>query len=551
MLLKDLGRDFQFTFFILFAITNEIKQSWKSCSKSLRAPLGNFLLSVSFCKNHGINGNKPGKFLAGALCSQELARGKSLTTIPPRHIRTDHQQPIVSDAVSEIPVIDMQSLRSEGSMEAELAKLDFACGELGFFQRSQLLTQSFARMIPSQEVKSNPKKKMRMRERNPRVRNYQPLLPVAPAAKGNHQPHLERERKPNPDQPRHFHPLRGSIQETERTVGERRRGQGASAHGYGKGILEQSTSFFFTNFPEDWQIGEMWKAFIRCGKVIQIYIARKRDKWGRRFGFARFLDVKSTRELEIKLNQIFVGDQYIKANIAIFSREETKLKRKEINDAGIRKEVKSVKSYANALKGDSGVQDKGKMNNSSIPNKVWQSKEAMNAKQQIGHGLEVQVDKEDEEWLERCFIGKAKCLEIISFLQERFTMEGYFAAKVTPMGGNLLLLLSEDPDDFKYLVDEGRDWLAQWFTEIHPWSPFEAWPRFDGTHWLGFHRTQACWVRCWVPLNPMLGFDAQHAWVPPNAACLDEEGKADVGFLSVDEDEEGIGAGFDFEPNSR
>ncbi|GKV02763.1 hypothetical protein SLEP1_g15158 [Rubroshorea leprosula] len=31
----------------------------------------------------------------------------------------------------------------------------------------------------------------------------------------------------------------------------------------------------------------------------------------------------------------------------------------------------------------------------------------------------------------------------------------------------------------------------------------------------------------------------------------DEEGKAAVGFLQVDEDEEGIGAGFDFEPSKQ
>ncbi|GKV34388.1 hypothetical protein SLEP1_g42763 [Rubroshorea leprosula] len=66
-------------------------------------------------------------------CVQELARDKSLTTIPPRYIRPNHQQPIASDAGTEIPVIDMQSLLSQGSMEVELAKLDFACREWGFF----------------------------------------------------------------------------------------------------------------------------------------------------------------------------------------------------------------------------------------------------------------------------------------------------------------------------------------------------------------------------------------------------------------------------------
>ncbi|GLU14724.1 hypothetical protein SLE2022_312770 [Rubroshorea leprosula] len=69
-------------------------------------------------------------------CVQELAK-EPLTTIPPRYIRPERQQqPIVSDdgLVREIPIIDMQSLLSEESMEAELTKLDFACREWGFFQ---------------------------------------------------------------------------------------------------------------------------------------------------------------------------------------------------------------------------------------------------------------------------------------------------------------------------------------------------------------------------------------------------------------------------------
>ncbi|GKV20076.1 hypothetical protein SLEP1_g30248 [Rubroshorea leprosula] len=32
---------------------------------------------------------------------------------------------------------------------------------------------------------------------------------------------------------------------------------------------------------------------------------------------------------------------------------------------------------------------------------------------------------------------------------------------------------------------------------------------------------------------------------------LDEKGKAAIGFLQVDEDEEGIGAGFDFKPSKQ
>ncbi|KAK6229223.1 hypothetical protein SCA6_018174 [Theobroma cacao] len=66
---------------------------------------------------------------------QELAK-KSIATIPPRYLRPDLEKPIVSDAgsMSEIPVIDMEGLVSKESMDSELAKLDFACKEWGFFQ---------------------------------------------------------------------------------------------------------------------------------------------------------------------------------------------------------------------------------------------------------------------------------------------------------------------------------------------------------------------------------------------------------------------------------
>ncbi|GKV38356.1 hypothetical protein SLEP1_g46272 [Rubroshorea leprosula] len=66
--------------------------------------------------------------------------------------------------------------------------------------------------------------------------------------------------------------------------------------------------------------------------------------------------------------------------------------------------------------------------------------------------------------------------------------------------------------------------------------------------WLGFNTTQALPGFDATQASP--GFDAtRHAWVPPNPAC--PEGKAAVGFLQVDEDEEGIGAGFDFEPSKQ
>ncbi|KAH9779413.1 protein SRG1 [Citrus sinensis] len=68
-------------------------------------------------------------------CVQELVKNPALV-VPDRYIRPDQDSPLISDdtLISQIPVIDMQSLLSKESMDSELAKLDFACKEWGFFQ---------------------------------------------------------------------------------------------------------------------------------------------------------------------------------------------------------------------------------------------------------------------------------------------------------------------------------------------------------------------------------------------------------------------------------
>ncbi|GKU98672.1 hypothetical protein SLEP1_g11645 [Rubroshorea leprosula] len=125
--------------------------------------------------------------------------------------------------------------------------------------------------------------------------------------------------------------------------------------------------------------------------------------------------------------------------------------------------------------------------------------------------MEVQVDEEDIRRLENCYVGQAKCPEIISTLQDTFAMEGYFLAKVTPMGGNLVLLPSGDEEELKHLVVEGHEWLAQWFTDVRPWTPEEVatkrftWLRCQGVPlhiWkCNFFETVACMFRKFVSLN--------------------------------------------------
>ncbi|KAL3522613.1 hypothetical protein ACH5RR_015447 [Cinchona calisaya] len=66
---------------------------------------------------------------------QELSKER-ISKIPPRYVHHDQESPIVSheNLLPTVPVIDIQALLSENSMDSELEKLHLACKEWGFFQ---------------------------------------------------------------------------------------------------------------------------------------------------------------------------------------------------------------------------------------------------------------------------------------------------------------------------------------------------------------------------------------------------------------------------------
>ncbi|KAJ0777604.1 putative RNA-binding domain superfamily [Helianthus annuus] len=69
--------------------------------------------------------------------------------------------------------------------------------------------------------------------------------------------------------------------------------------------------------------GKELAEFIRhLGVIFDLYIARKRDKGGNRFGFVSFLDVKDTKEMVRNLCDIRMGDYGLRANVARFTLED-------------------------------------------------------------------------------------------------------------------------------------------------------------------------------------------------------------------------------------
>jgi len=73
----------------------------------------------------------------------------------------------------------------------------------------------------------------------------------------------------------------------------------------------------------------MIKIFKRWARVKEVFISRRLNKWGRRFGFVRFFEVRNVGRLERDLDQIYIGNKKLHVNILRYRRSEVESKRVE------------------------------------------------------------------------------------------------------------------------------------------------------------------------------------------------------------------------------
>lgn len=89
--------------------------------------------------------------------------------------------------------------------------------------------------------------------------------------------------------------------------------------------IAMEITFYFTNFPHMWNHLIMKDIFAKYGEVVDVFIARKRNNLGKRFGFVRFVNVDDIAEFENTLNSICIGTMKMACNVARFQRQSPKL----------------------------------------------------------------------------------------------------------------------------------------------------------------------------------------------------------------------------------
>ncbi|GAU43006.1 hypothetical protein TSUD_187270 [Trifolium subterraneum] len=245
----------------------------------------------------------------------------------------------------------------------------------------------------------------------------------------------------------------------------------------------ETTSFFFTNFPNDVKASDLWSRFARFARVGEVYIPNKVDKQGHRFGFVKFRDVRDAKELLRRISDIWVGSFRLRVNLSKL-RKNPPAVAKDVLKAGPLKDYNYAscdKSFQEALLDDNvkGGRSGG-----------YQG-EMVGAQQKSEVVWEVEVEDEVVAKLGGAYVGYLVEDKVASIIQNQFRMDGFQNLKVCALGFRKILLWSDKVGEVKEVV-ETVGWWCSLFERIVPWSPSLV------------STQRVTWIRCLgVPL---------HAW---------------------------------------
>ncbi|MCH91957.1 RNA recognition motif, partial [Trifolium medium] len=235
-------------------------------------------------------------------------------------------------------------------------------------------------------------------------------------------------------------------------------------HGYIHNVDQSSVSFFVTNFPEDCTSEDLWKEFARFGRVGDVFIPSKVDKWGKRFAFVKFREVKEERILSESMKEVWLGSFKLRINKSRFERKEGGRKDEERGrkDEDTGRAVVREDDGVNFLSGRS-------FRTALVQNSATQLlKEKDNIDEEV---LQVEVDGLLLKELELSFVGKLALDVEVRRIKTTLYMEGLAHISVTAMGRNLVLIYSPKVGEVEALCKAKADWLVYYFKEVRPWSP--------------------------------------------------------------------------------
>ena len=224
---------------------------------------------------------------------------------------------------------------------------------------------------------------------------------------------------------------------------------------------EDITSFYFTNFTDDANEVRLWEKFKTWGDVCEVFIAKRRNKEGRRFGFVRFKGVSDVKILETHLDNIFINDHKLFVNLPKFTRLASKFQTHTRVDKGgkqIKEAVKDlqatnsprVRSYVEVVvqKGGSG----GTMTGAGgIPT------------------ITIEPTKGRDFWCEGAWVGRLKKPMKLEKMEDYISWELGYNISTRFLGDDMVLLIGLSEDKAQQLINSEMNGGNTLFYSLERW----------------------------------------------------------------------------------
>ncbi|KAK8675583.1 hypothetical protein V6N13_033649 [Hibiscus sabdariffa] len=218
-------------------------------------------------------------------------------------------------------------------------------------------------------------------------------------------------------------------------------------------------SLYVENIPKALHWKGLGHVFARYGDVVDVFIARKLSKAGKKFGFVRFKKQEDANRAIVSLNGFVLNGAKLSVSMAKFAGGRAEWNRKLLGDIQGHIDKDDEEKYRTMTAG----RNKGLC----VEGSESRIKEVINQKirKVLGH-----IEEEDLRKLKRCLVGESSTWVSISIIQNKLIKRGLGDIKVQRLGGNLYLLSFEDDDLFLMLKELNWSHLKEIFSNVMPWS---------------------------------------------------------------------------------
>ncbi|KAJ0508026.1 putative RNA recognition motif domain, nucleotide-binding alpha-beta plait domain superfamily [Helianthus annuus] len=230
------------------------------------------------------------------------------------------------------------------------------------------------------------------------------------------------------------------------------------------------SKFFVSNLPPKCSSQDLKEVLGGYGSFEGSYIARKVDKWGKRFSFVSFSGVKDIKRMEEELSDVWIGSYKLFITIARFVDGE-KVSKSDSNP--IRKtKVTYQKSHANHNSGAAYEGGGSPVLNGSNYAAVGHGRSYVDSVMNRNKVDIIRVDDVVErffEWNGYAFVGRVVDFNTLGSLKQVLRKNGCSSVDIKYLGGLTVVVVFHESGEAERFINDNSTWSV-WFTSLAPWD---------------------------------------------------------------------------------